>query len=185
MFLIISTAAGVSAGYNTYSACELYQAVTATDTTIYVTDTTGLSEPGVIVIEDELISYSVVTSATVNSLGVVTSPGEIKGSFGQPLTRGSGGTTAAAHPMSAVVRSQEAGMINSALGYTIAQLSDSSGIMMFISLPLAFFRLLGQFLTAPLTWLGSDLAFLTYLWGILGIAFLLVLTIQFAGGRHT
>jgi hypothetical protein len=63
-------------------------------------------------------------------------------------------------------------------------MSDSSGAFAFVSVPLAFFTLIGSIVFVPLDFLGTDLAILTYIWAIVGIGFLIALMIQTGGGRR-
>ena len=75
-------------------------------------------------------------------------------------------------------------LINSSADYNIAAMTDTAGLQAFVAAPLAFFRLLGEFLFLPLDFLGTDLAILSYLWMIIGIGFIVALTISLAGSRR-
>ena len=172
MFLILSLSGNVVSGSVSTAAVNLTQAVGASDTTIYVTSTTGFPGSGIIQIENEQISYSSTSRSTFS------------GNFARPLTRGVNGTAASAHPITAIVRTQEGGIMNAAASYSIATMSDSSGLQAFISVPLAFFTLIGTIIFMPLDFLGTDLSMLTYVWAIFGLGFLLAITVQMAGGRH-
>lgn len=171
MASMFGIAGNVVGGSVNFAATSLTVAVGASDTTIYVKDTTGFPDPGIIQIENEQISYSGTTATNFH------------GNIIQPLARGVNGTTASAHPITAAVRTQEGGFMNNVTSYSIATISDASGIQAFVSVPIALFTLIGSVLFAPIDFFGTDLAWLTYLWAIFGIGFLVALTIQMGGGR--
>lgn len=172
MFGILTLAGNVVGGSVAFSATALTAAITDSDTTIYVVDTTGFPASGIIVIDNETIAYSDLA------------PDHFGHTLGQPMVRGSGGTEAASHAAGAIVRTQESGMMNASVSYSIASIADASGLQAFISVPIAFFRLITSFILVPLDFLGSDLAWLTYLWAIFGLGFLVALTVTMAGGRR-
>lgn len=172
MWLMVCLAGGVLSGQVETVSTRLTADVTDTDTTVPVTSTTGLPSSGIIVIESEHIAYS-HTSAT-----------SIYGSTTSPLLRGTQNTEAATHAAGTLVTTVPGSMINNSFAYNIAVMSDTAGVQAFVSAPLAFFRLLGGFFSAPLEFLGTNLSIITYLWAIMGIGVIAALTISLAGGRR-
>ena len=75
-------------------------------------------------------------------------------------------------------------MMNQSLGYNLAVMSDASGLIAFVTIPFALIALLASFFTLPLSFLGTDLEILTYIWGILSIGIIAALGIALAGGRR-
>lgn len=140
--------------------------------TIPVSSTAGFPENGIIVIEKERIAYS------------STSSDEFKGSFTRPLQRGASGTDAKAHDEGKHVSTVESSMLNSSLDYDIALISDASGLMAFVQVPLALFDMVKSFIFLPIGFLGTDLQILTYIWGVVVLGFIVVLFISLAGGRR-
>lgn len=159
-------------GQSTFSSTYLTADIDDDDTTITVADTTGFPTPGIIVIGSERIAYS-QTSATT-----------FYGNTAQPLTRGSSGTDAAAHLEDAEVRTVEGSLVNSAIDYNIAMLSDAAGWTAFITVPLALFNTVKSFAVAPFGFLGSDLQILTIIWGIAFLGMVVAFFIAVIGGRR-
>lgn len=172
MFLIVCIAGSVMAGYVDFSRTHLRTAIIATDTSIPVVSTEGFPSVGIIQIGTERVGYSSTTATTFD------------GSAAQPMLRGTGGTDAAAHSAGEQVATVEGAMMNTAANYHLAVLTDSSGLMAFVSKPLAFFQLIGSFFFLPLTFLGTDLQILTIFWAVIGIGMLVSLFISLAGGRR-
>jgi hypothetical protein len=168
------TIAGNVAGGQTSGmvSTQLTVAIDDNDTTITVTDTTGFPNSGILVIGDEHILYSNTTATTFVGTVVV------------PMVRGAESTTAIAHGVGTQAQTKSGAMLNNSASYNIAVMADASGLMAFIAVPLAFFRLIGSFLFLPIQFLGTDLQILTYLWGIVGIGMLAGLTVSLAGGRR-
>ncbi len=98
--------------------------------------------------------------------------------------RGLSGTTATAHSAGEIVRTIESSLINQAIGYKLAVITDASGLLAFITIPLALLSMLGTIFTLPLGFLGTDLEFLTYLWGVLTLGMILALGLAIVGGRR-
>lgn len=171
-FFAFSMAGSVTMGQINYARTSLTLPITENTTTITVKRTTGFPDKGILNIGAERVAYS-DTSATT-----------FTGSLAQPIVRGAQETTATAHVVGEKVSTVEGSMFNSSLDYNIALLSDSSGLMMFVSGTLVVFQVLASFFTAPLHWLGSDLQILTYIWAIFGIGGLIAIVVQMAGGRR-
>ena len=142
------------------------------DDTITVSSTNGFPDSGFINILDERIGYADKTANTFT------------GSFAQPLVRGANDTDAVAHVVGENVRTIESSMLNQSMGYKLAVISDSAGLLAFVTIPFAFISLLASFFVLPLKFLGTDLEILTYIWGILSIGIVVSLGISLAGGRR-
>lgn len=172
MWLMVCLAGGVVAGDVQFVQTTLTTAVDATDNVITVRSTTGLPNSGVIVIEEEHIAYAAKTDTTVY------------GSLASPLIRGAQGTEAVAHVAGVAVTTVPGSLMNSSAAYNIATIADVSGIQAFVTAPLAFFRLLGEFFFLPLGFLGTNLSFISYLWMIIGVGMIAAITVSMAGGRR-
>jgi hypothetical protein len=172
MWLACCIAGGVMQGQLAFSSTRLSASLTDSGTTINVDSTAGFPNTGIIVIENEHIAYSNKTATSFT------------GTLVNPLIRGAENTEAAAHADDVMVSTVPGAMMNSSAAYNIAVLSDASGMMAFVSVPLAFFKLLGSFFFLPLQFLGTDLQILTYVWAVIGVGMLAAITIQLAGGRR-
>lgn len=172
MWLVVCILGGVMIGTNITAATRLTADITDTDTTITVRNTVGFRDTGIIVIGDERIAYHKISNTT------------FEGSFLRPMIRGANDTTASAHLTGATVRPIEGALINDSLSYNIALLSDSSGIMAFVSMPIVLWDVLTSFIFLPLDFLGTEMAFLTYIWGIIALGLLVSVFISMAGGRR-
>jgi len=159
---------GQSSGASTRLTADL----TADATTINVTSTNGFPEPGELIIEGERIAYSGTTATT------------FVGNVARPMIRGEGDTTAVAHSSAEAVRTVESALINNAVDYNLAVISDATGLMAFIQIPLAVFDILKTFVAAPFGFLGTDLAIITTIWGIMMLGMLIVIAIMMGGGRR-
>jgi len=146
--------------------------ITSTDTTITVRSTSGFKAPGFIIIGDERISFSDLT------------PTQFQGTFWRPVGRGTQDTTAAAHSIGDSVRTVENALLNNSLNYNVALLSDASGIMTFVALPLVIYSVITSFIFLPIAFLGTDMAILTYVWAIIGLGLLVSIFIALSGGRR-
>ena len=173
VWVIVSIAGGVMQGSTiTVSTTLLTVTIDDADNTITVASTEGFADTGFVTILDERIGYASKTATT------------FRGNIASPLIRGASGTTATAHTAGEKVRTVESSMLNQSMGYKLAVLSDSSGLLAFVTIPFALLSLLGSFLVLPLSFLGTDLEILTYLWGVLSIGILLSIGISLAGGRR-
>ncbi len=172
IWLMCCIAGNVVQGQMDFVRTTLTLNLTIAGTTITVRSTEGYPDSGILVIESEHIAYSGKTATT------------FIGSLAQPMFRGADGTDAAAHAAGKQVTTVPGAMMNSSAAYNIAVMSDSSGLMAFISVPLAFFSLLGSFFFLPLQFLGTDLQVLTYVWAVVGVGMFAAITIQLAGGRR-
>jgi len=153
--------------------------VDSADTTINVESTTNFKDAGIIVIDDEKIAYHKTTDTTFTR------------TFWRPLVRGVQDTEAVAHTAinpdtgkPRAVRSTESALLNDTLNYNIALLSDASGIMSFVTIPLVLWDLITSFIFLPISFLGTDMVILTYIWGIFGLGLLVSVFMALAGGRR-
>jgi len=146
--------------------------VDSADTTINVESTTNFKDAGIIIIGDERIAYHKTTDTTFT------------GTFWRPLVRGAQDTEAVAHTEGDAVRSTESALLNDTLNYNIALLSDASGIMSFVTIPLVLWDLITSFIFLPISFLGTDMVILTYIWGIFGLGLLVSVFMALAGGRR-
>jgi hypothetical protein len=162
----------IMAGGGGMSSTVLAANVTDSDDSLSVNSTVGFLGMGSIVIDSERIAYS-DTDAT-----------HFKDTMLSPMARGTAGTTAAAHSVGAVVYTVESGKINGAMNYSIASITDASGLWIAITLPLALLRMLGQFLVLPISFLGTDLQIITYIWAAMGIGALVSIGLALAGSRR-
>jgi len=172
MWIVTCLAGGIVSGVAPQASTRLTADISATDTTIPVVSTVGFKCPGTIVIDGERIAYSHLTATTIG------------GTFWRPLIRGTGDVEATTHQEGAIVRMPESSLINDALSYNIALLSDASGLMSFITVPLALLNLIGSFMILPLSFLGTDLVILTIIWGVIAVGLLVSLWVALAGGRR-
>lgn len=178
MFVIVSIAGNVMAGSISMVATRLTIAVPAgTVNTITVASTEGFASSGIVVLGDERIGYPSKTATTFERssvLGVTTNP----------ILRGMNSTTDTAHLSGVTVRTLEASLLNASVDYKIARIADSAGIIGMVTLPAKLLDLILTFFTLPLGFLGTDLAILTYIWGIVAIGMIFGIGMALAGGRR-
>lgn len=169
--VMMFVAAGI-AGSSPVVSTRLTSALAAGATTINVASTTGFPSAGVLVIGLEKIGYAKKTATT------------FIGTAGQPLVRGMSDTTDTTHAVGFAVRTLAGSTLNSSMDYNVALISDSAGLMAFITVPLAIFNILKNFFTMPLSFIGTDLAFITYIWIAAGLGLVVSIAISMAGGRR-
>ena len=151
---------------------RLTAAVTASSSTIPVANASGLADAGIVQIGDERIAYSQKT------------PALLSGSLTQPLVRGANGTTAVAHAIGSSVRTVEGSMLNASAEYNVALIADSSGLWGAITIGLALMRLLGNFMFLPLSFLGTDLQIISYIYICVSLGALVTFGLALAGTRR-
>jgi hypothetical protein len=172
MFVVVCIAGGICQGTVPTASTYLTADITDADTTITVDSTEGFVVPGTLIIDGETVAYYDTTANT------------FIGSTWKPLVRGSSGTEAVVHSSGASVRQPETALLNNALDYNIALLSDAAGLMAFVTIPLAIWDIITSFIFLPLEFLGTDLVIITILWGILGLGTLIMFFVNLAGGRR-
>jgi len=122
-FLLVTILGAIMQGGGGIVSAVLSDNITANTTYIPFTPDTGLfADKDIITIDDESILYD-----SKNATGVIAD------------TRGYDETTAAAHAAGARIYSQEAGVINNALGFNIAVEAETGGTIGLIMLPIKFF----------------------------------------------
>ena len=174
MWICVCIAGGVVAGNVQFVQTRLTAAVDADDNVLYVSSTAGLPDTGVVVVENEHVAYSVKTDTTLQGSAWGASP----------LIRGAQRTEAEAHGVGVAVTTIPGSLINSSADYDIAAMTDTAGIQAFVAAPLALFRLLGTFFFLPLGFLGTNLAFISYLWMVIGVGMIVAITLSLAGSRR-
>ena len=172
MWFVVCLVGGLMAGTVPQATTVLTADITDADTTITVRSTEGFREQGIVVIGDERIAYHHTTDT------------EFKGTFWRHLVRGAQDTEAVEHTRGAAVRSMETAMLNDTLNYNIALLSDASGIMAFVTIPLVLWDIMLSFIFLPISFLGTDMVILTYVWGIFGLGLIVSLFVSLLGGRR-
>jgi len=172
MWVVVCLAGGILQGIVPQASTSLTASISATDTTITVTSTEGFRSPGILIIDGERIAYYKKTATTFS------------GTFWKPLSRGASGTTATTHSPGASVRMPETALINDALDYNIALISDASGWQAFVTVPLAIFDILTTFIFLPMKFLGTDLVIITVIWAVIGLGLIISVFIAMAGGRR-
>ena len=174
MWLIVSLVGGVIQGSTiSVATTALTSDINDTDTVIDVISTVGFPKSGFINILDERIGYSSITDTQFRGTVAI-----------KPVLRGTQGTEAVAHVAGERVRTVESAMLNQSVGYNLAVMSDASGAVAFVTIPYSFVALLISFFVLPLGFLGTDLAILTYLWGVVSVGLIVGLGIQLIGGRR-
>jgi len=174
MWICVCIAGGVVAGNVQFIQTRLTTAVDADDNVFYLSSTAGLPDSGVVVVENEHVAYSVKSDTSVYGSAWGASP----------LIRGAQGTEAEAHAAGVAVTTVPGSLLNSSADYNIAAMTDTAGIQAFISAPIALFRLLGTFFFLPLGFLGTNLAFISYLWMVIGVGMIVAFTVSLAGSRR-
>jgi len=174
MFIIVSIAGNMAAsGQSGITTTRLTDNITADETdSIPVASTVGFNDAGIILIGDEQITYP--DKDDTHFLGTTFNP----------IVRGSADTEKVAHDVNDSARTKESSLINASVDYKIAKITDSAGALAFITFPFRLLDLLWTFFKLPLEFLGTDLAILTYLWGVVVIGMIIGLVVAMAGGRR-
>jgi len=174
MFVIVSIAGNIAAsGQVGIASTTLVETIDADeDDSILVETTEGFPDSGIIVIGDEQIAYP--DKDATHFLDTTFSD----------IVRGSGGTEAVAHTTGDSVRTKESYALNASMDYRIASITDTAGIIDYVTLPARLLGLLSDFFTLPLGFLGTELAVLTYIWGVVALGVIVGLVVSLVGGRR-
>jgi len=122
-FLLVTVLGAIMQGGGGIVSAVLADDITANTTYVpFTPDTDLFADKDIITINEESILYD-----SKNTTGVIAD------------TRGYSGTTAAAHTAGTRIYSQEAGVINNALGFNIAVEAETGGTIGLIMLPIKFF----------------------------------------------
>lgn len=78
----------------------------------------------------------------------------------------------------------ESALINDSLDYNIALISDSAGLMSFVTVPLAVWNIITDFLFLPLSFLGTDLVIITVIWALIALGTIITAAVALMGGRR-
>lgn len=174
MFVIVSIAGNIAAsGQSGITTTRLTANITANETdSIAVASTVGFPDAGIIVVGDEQITYpdkddTHFLDTTFND-----------------IIRGSAGTDAVAHGVTASVRTKESYILNASLDYKIARITDAAGVLAYLSMPFLLLDLVLTFFKLPLEFLGTDLAVLTYIWMVVAVGMIVGFVVALAGGRR-
>ena len=160
-FLLVTILGAIMQGGGGIVSTVLASNITSNSTYIPATPDTNLFAPkDIITIGDESILYG-----SRNSTGFIVD------------TRGYGDTTPADHAAGKRIYSQEAGIINNALGFNIAVEAETGGTIGLIMLPINFFtktlphmvKLNVTFLTIP------ELSIIGILWLVFGVVLIVYL----------
>ena len=175
-FVCVGILGSTMQGGGGITATNLSTDVTDVATTIPVDSVTGFAgasvaaEQRIIWIDEERILYTAVTT--------VPSP-RFTG-----VTRGFGDSDAAVHLSGRRVFTSGASYVNKTMDYNISTITDASGIWAAVSTTLALLRMFGLFFKLNFGFLGTDMAFLTYIWAALGAGALVSFGLALAGGRR-
>lgn len=172
-WMLTNTIAAAVQGGGGIVATTLTEELTAADQTISVSSTTGFYEHGdIITIGNEQIRYYDTTTTT------------FKGTLASGLVRGYNDTEAETHSIGDTVYALPASRMNAAMNYLISSFTDSSGLWVAITVPIALLQTIGTFFTLPLSFLGTKMQFITYIWGALAIGGIVSLWASMAGSRR-
>lgn len=174
MFLVVSLAGNVAASQQSgMTTTRLTVDITATETdSIEVISTAGFPDYGVIYIGDERILYP--DKDDTHFLDTIIND----------IVRGSGGTDAEVHSAGDSVRTPESYMFNASIDYKVATLVDSAGALQFIAAPLRLLDIVVSFFILPLTFLGTEMAILSYVWMIVAVGMVVGFVVTLVGGRR-
>ena len=178
VWLIVCIAGNVVAGSNAVVATRLLADVpVGAVSEITVASTEGFPDSGIIIIGDERIGYPSKTATTFEDT-------QIAGVTTNPILRGMNDTDDVAHATGAMVRTVEAGILNSSLDYKIARIADTAGVVGLLTLPVKLLDLVMTFMVLPVSFLGTDLAILTYIWAVVAAGMIFGIAMQLVGGRR-
>lgn len=166
-FVLISIVGSIFQGGGGIVTTELTDAIDADDTTIPVISTANFLAIDYVVIGNEKMLYS---SKDATNFYIAE--------------RGYQDTAAEAHDERDYVRTAVSSTLNSMAGYNIASITDAAGLWSAVTLPFAILKLIGNALWINWSFLGSDLAILSYIWICLGIGLIVTIALSLAGGRR-
>lgn len=161
---------GVSAAPLTVAldANEDITTITVSDVSMFP-DGDAPDEQRIIWIDDERIAYTDTNTVDDTFTG---------------CDRGFGGTEITTHAVDSMVYTSSGSYVNKAMDYNIASVADASGLWVAIAIPLATLRMFGLFFQLNFSFLGTDMAYLTYIWAALGIGALVSFGLALAGSRR-
>ena len=160
-FLLVTILGAIMAGGGGIVSTVLAETITSNSTYIPATPGTSLfADKDIITIGSESILYG-----SKNSTGFIVD------------TRGYSDTTAAAHVAGTRIYSQEAGVINNALGFNIAVEAETGGTIGLIMLPINFFtKTLPNMVMLNVNFLKiPELSIIGIIWLIFGVVLIVYL----------
>ena len=165
LFVGISILAAVMQGGGGIVSTTLASNVTENATYIPATSTSIFADADIIRIGDEKILYS-----SDNATGFIVQ------------TRGYSNTVAAAHEAGARIYSEEAGVLNDALGFNMAVTLETSGTWGVVTLPINFFiHTIPHLVILNVNFLKTpELSIIGIFWFAAGIALLVTIAIAVA-----
>jgi len=166
VFIGVSILGAIVQGGGGIESTTLTANITADDTDLPVSDTTRFADQNILQIGNEYIVYNAKDADSFTA-----------------YERGYDDTTAVAHSSGSRVYTEEAGVINNALGYDIGVQLQTGGTYGIIQVPINFFTITlphlavlnTQFLQAT-----PELEIIGVVWFVFGIALIVVLAIWIA-----
>lgn len=147
---------------------QLTSTIDSDDTTLSVTSTADFEDDGNVMIGSEKIAYTSKTSTTFAG-----------------CTRGEDETTARAHASGAMVYTEEASIVNNAMGFDVAATADSMGWWAVVTLPLKFMTTtLPNIIVMNYSFLTGELGIIGWFFFAMGIGLVITIALQLAGGRR-
>lgn len=165
-FVLASVLGAIMQGGGGVVSTVLAEDITANSTVIYATPSTDLfADKDTITIDSENILYS-----SKNETCFVVN------------TRGYDDTTPADHNAGTRIYSEEAGVINNALGFNVAVEAETGGTIGLIMLPINFFtRTIPHAIMLNVSFLKiPELAFIGIIWTVCGVVLLVYLAVLIA-----
>lgn len=166
-FLLSIMSAIMDGSAGAAASTDLTQVVSETDNHIHVTDTTGfLSSGGVLMIENEKMSYTALTPLTFTG-----------------LTRGIEGTVAIAHQqIGTAVYNEDMGVLNYALGFSIIRVGVPGGLASVAMIPYNFLtRTVPRLVLWDFSFFQGDLLIVRYALATVSIGFIIYISFMAVG----
>lgn len=165
MFVGCSILGAIMQGGGGIVSTALTDNITANTTYIPAESTSLFADADIITIGDETILYSSLNTTGFNS-----------------HTRGYSGTTATVHSEGDRIYTQEAGVLNNALGFNLAVEAETGGTFGVITIPIKFFtNTLPHLVVLNVNFLKiPELSIIAIFWMVAGIALLVILAIYIA-----
>jgi hypothetical protein len=162
-FLFFSILASVFEGGGGTAATLLTNLASSSDTSIEVDSTQGFMSSGVIFCQGEKMLFADTTAT------------EFTG-----LTRGYEDTAPKAHPPGAYVYNEDAGILNTALGFTPAAIAASNGFLSVALIPWNFFTItMPRLILWNFNFFQGDLVIIQIILQVVSIGFYMAFVINF------
>lgn len=168
LFLGCTILSAVMEGGGGVVATPLSVAVDDDDNTLQVAKTTDLRSEDTVIVGNEKVYYTGKTAISLTG-----------------CIRGYDNTTAAPHSSGTMVYTQEASIVNNALGFNIAATADSMGWWAVITIPFNFLtKTIPNVVTMNFSFLTGELGIIGWFLITMGAGFVIALAISLAGGRR-